>query len=140
MLKTVVSEPRRAQRARQSGLSKEEQVLHRACFSLAQQKKRDNHESCADGEKRYIAAILLASMTSLSKGFFVAQRSVWATEVSEDDDEVGYVSLLTHPAGSKPGVVKKSIELRGVLNEYEGPDLVLDFDAAGVLIGIEILG
>lgn len=60
-------------------------------------------------------------------------------KVSEDDDEVGYLSLPTHP-GSKPGVVKKSIELRDLLREYEGPDLVLGFDGACVLLGIEILG
>jgi hypothetical protein len=60
-------------------------------------------------------------------------------KVSDDDDEVGYVSLPAHP-GSSPGIVKKSIELRDILPNYDGPDLVLDFDANGVLIGIEIIG
>ena len=60
-------------------------------------------------------------------------------KVSDDDHEVGYVSLPAHP-GSKPGVVKKNVELRDFLPDYEGPDLVFDFDEAGALIGIEIVG
>jgi hypothetical protein len=55
------------------------------------------------------------------------------------DSDVGYVSLPGHP-GSAPGVVKRSVQLRELMPDYVGPDLVLDFDAAGVLIGIEILG
>jgi hypothetical protein len=27
-----------------------------------------------------------------------------------------------------------------VLGKYEGPDVVLDFDAGGVLVGIEVVG
>ena len=54
------------------------------------------------------------------------------------DADVGYVSLPGHP-GSAPAVVKRSIQLRELMPDYVGPDLVLDFDAAGVLIGIEIL-
>jgi hypothetical protein len=60
-------------------------------------------------------------------------------KISDDDDDVGYVSLPDHP-GSKAGVVRKSVQLRDFLPDYEGPDLVFDFDEAGKLIGIEILG
>jgi Protein of unknown function (DUF2283) len=60
-------------------------------------------------------------------------------KVSDDDGEVGYVSLPDHP-GSKPGVAKKSVQLRDFLPDYAGPDLVFDFDETGKLIGIEILG
>ena len=60
-------------------------------------------------------------------------------KVSDDDEDVGYVSLPAHP-GSKPGVVRKSVQLRDFLPNYEGPDLVFDFDEGGKLIGIEILG
>lgn len=60
-------------------------------------------------------------------------------KVSDEDGDVGYLSLPSHP-GPKPGVVAKSVELRDLLGDYEGPDLVLDFDTSGVLIGIEILG
>ena len=55
-----------------------------------------------------------------------------------EDDEVGYLSLPAHP-GTKTGVVKNCIELRHLVADYKGPELVLDFDAAGVLIGVEIL-
>lgn len=60
-------------------------------------------------------------------------------KVSEDDDDVAYVSLPDHP-GSRPGVVRKSVQLRDLLPDYVGPDVVLDFDQAGRLIGIEIVG
>ncbi len=55
------------------------------------------------------------------------------------DADVAYVSLPGHP-GSAPGVVKRSIQLRELMPHYVGPDLILDFDAVGILIGIEILG
>lgn len=60
-------------------------------------------------------------------------------KVSDDDGDVGYVSLPDHP-GAKPGVVKKSVQLRDLLPDYAGPDLVFDFDKEGKLIGIEIIG
>jgi hypothetical protein len=59
--------------------------------------------------------------------------------VSEDDAEVAYLKLPTHP-GSVEGAVKKTVSLRDVLGSYSGPDVNLDFDASGVLVGIEILG
>ena len=65
--------------------------------------------------------------------------SKFQLNVSEDDDEVAYLKLPTHP-GSSPGVVKNSVALTDVLGAYEGPDVNLDFDADGVLIGIEIVG
>jgi hypothetical protein len=35
--------------------------------------------------------------------------------------------------------MSKSIRLIDVIGKYEGPDVVLDFDEGGVLVGIEIL-
>lgn len=58
--------------------------------------------------------------------------------VSEDDEDVAYLSLPQHP-GSVASVVKKSIRLRDILGSYEGPDLVMDFDEHNALIGLEIL-
>jgi hypothetical protein len=35
--------------------------------------------------------------------------------------------------------MSKSVRLRDLIGSYEGPDVVLDFDLRGVLVGIEIL-
>ena len=60
-------------------------------------------------------------------------------KVSDDDDQVAYVSLPDHP-GSRPGVTAKCVQLRDLLPDHRGPDVVLDFDEAARLIGIEIVG
>lgn len=65
--------------------------------------------------------------------------SKFQLNVSADEDEVAYLKLATHPA-SLPAVVKKTVALSDVLGVYEGPEVNLDFDADGVLIGIEIVG
>lgn len=59
--------------------------------------------------------------------------------LSEDDDEVGYVSLPSHPGSGKPGIVAKTISLRELIGGYTGPDINLDFSAEDVLLGIEIV-
>ena len=66
-------------------------------------------------------------------------RTKFNLEVSEDDDEVAYLKLPGHP-GAVPGVVKKTVCLRDLLTDYEGPDLNFDFDRNNNLIGVEILG
>jgi len=60
-------------------------------------------------------------------------------EISEDDEDVAYLKLPDHP-GTRPGVVKKTVNLRKIIGDYSGPDLNLDFDGSNVLIGVEILG
>jgi hypothetical protein len=59
-------------------------------------------------------------------------------QVSEDDEQVAYLRLPSH-LGAGPCKMSKSIRLRDLLGDYDGPDIVLDFDARGVLVGIEIL-
>jgi hypothetical protein len=59
--------------------------------------------------------------------------------ISQDDEEVGYLRLPTHP-GDVPGAVARSVRLRGLLGEYEGSDIQIDFDVDNRLIGIEIVG
>jgi hypothetical protein len=66
------------------------------------------------------------------------EKRAMQLEVSEDDEDVAYLRLPGHP-GTRPGVVKKTVNLRSVLGDYSGPDLNLDFDADNVLIGVEIL-
>jgi hypothetical protein len=61
----------------------------------------------------------------------------FSLKVSGDDAGVAYLRLPTHPGGRPK--MSKSVRLTDVLGKYEGPDVVLDFHAAGVLVGIEIL-
>ena len=58
--------------------------------------------------------------------------------ISEDDEDVAYVRLPSHP-GTETCKMSKSIRLVDVLGKYEGPDVVLDFDETGILVGIELL-
>lgn len=60
-------------------------------------------------------------------------------DISDNDDEVAYLKLPSHP-GTTPGIVKQSVKLRDLLKDYKGPDINLDFDDSGTLIGIEIVG
>jgi hypothetical protein len=63
--------------------------------------------------------------------------------LSEGDDDgdalVAYLRLPDHPGPGVTGAATRTKRLRNLL-KYEGPDIHLDFDADGRLIGIEILG
>jgi hypothetical protein len=52
-------------------------------------------------------------------------------------DEVGYLRLPDHKGGH--GTVARTVRLSELMPEAKGPDVYLDFDAEGTLIGIEIL-
>ncbi|MDM5179105.1 DUF2283 domain-containing protein [Massilia sp. DJPM01] len=56
----------------------------------------------------------------------------------EVDGQIAYLSLPDHPAEGRSGCVKKMLRLSDLI-AYEGADIYMDFDAAGRLIGIEIL-
>ncbi|WP_437315114.1 DUF2283 domain-containing protein [Sorangium sp. So ce385] len=58
--------------------------------------------------------------------------------VSEDDADVAYLRLPSHP-GTSPCKMSKSVRLHDLIGDYDGPDVVLDFDIRGILVGIEIL-
>lgn len=60
-------------------------------------------------------------------------------KVSDDDADVAYVSLPDHPGIGTDGCVKKTLRLLDHIPDYEGADIMLDFDADNRLIGIEIL-
>jgi hypothetical protein len=64
-------------------------------------------------------------------------RQVFELKISEDDDQVAYLRLPTHP-GSETCRMSKSLRLLDVIGAYKGPDIVLDFDEREVLVGIEI--
>lgn len=59
-------------------------------------------------------------------------------KVSEDDDEMAYLFLPDHPKKTIPGIVKKQTRLSDLIDDYKGPDIYLDFNADGTIIGIEI--
>ncbi|XXF80054.1 DUF2283 domain-containing protein [Myxococcaceae bacterium GXIMD 01537] len=57
--------------------------------------------------------------------------------VSQDDQDVAYLRLPSHPGETCK--MSKSLRLTELMGPYTGPDVVLDFDQDGVLVGIEIL-
>ena len=57
--------------------------------------------------------------------------------VSADDQDVAYVYLPGHPGPGAPGLAKQ-VRLSSLL-QYKGPDLNLDFDSDGQLVGVEVL-
>jgi uncharacterized protein YuzE len=59
-------------------------------------------------------------------------------KVSSDDDEMAYLFLPDHPKQVVPGIVKKQTRLSDLVDGYKGPDIYLDFDEDGTIIGIEI--
>ena len=61
-------------------------------------------------------------------------------KVSADNDRVAYVYLPNHPQKLSPGIVKKTISMNEIMPDYNGIPLYFDFDEAGELIGIEIVG
>lgn len=71
-------------------------------------------------------------------GKMPAAQTKFELRVSEDDDDVAYLKLPSHP-GTTPCKMSKSVRLRDLMGSYDGPDVVLDFDTRGVLVGIEVL-
>jgi hypothetical protein len=65
------------------------------------------------------------------------QPGTFRLTVSEDDPDVAYVRLPTHP-GTETCKMSKSLRLIDVIGVYKGPDVVLDFDEQGILVGIEV--
>ncbi len=62
------------------------------------------------------------------------------TQTDEEDDKCpAYLYLPSHPGERIHGVVKRSVMLRDLIKEYsdQNPEVVLDFDNDGKLIGIE---
>lgn len=58
--------------------------------------------------------------------------------VSEEDEDVAYLMLPKHPGKGVQHAIRKQVRLSDCL-DYSGPDLYLDFDNEGTLVGIEIL-
>lgn len=56
----------------------------------------------------------------------------------DEGDAVAYWRFPAHP-GVQPGVAKRSLRLRDLIGVYNGPDLVIDFDASSTVIGVELV-
>jgi len=54
------------------------------------------------------------------------------------DEELAYLYLPAHPQKVTPNLVKKQVRLAEKVDGYKGPDIYLDFDESGTLVGIEI--
>jgi hypothetical protein len=67
----------------------------------------------------------------------MAEKQI-SLSVSADDQDVAYLYLPDHPGRGTSGVVAKQVRLSSLLT-YTGPDLYLDFDEHGQLIGVEVL-
>jgi hypothetical protein len=60
-------------------------------------------------------------------------------QISDDDEGVAYLKLPTHPAEGF-SKTSRTVRLYDLIGKYRGPDVSLDFDEEGVLVGIEFLG
>jgi uncharacterized protein YuzE len=59
-------------------------------------------------------------------------------KVSDDAADVAYLRLPSH-SEDESCKMSKSIRLHEILGVYQGPEVILDFDQRGVLVGIEVL-
>lgn len=68
-------------------------------------------------------------------------------KISDHDPNVAYLTLPDHPGKNAydrfdqktEGFVSRTQEIKDLIPDYKGPDINLDFDKEGTLIGIEIL-
>jgi hypothetical protein len=57
----------------------------------------------------------------------------------EDDHHQSYVELADHPHELVSHCVQRSIRVHNLIENYDGPSIVIDFDENNRAIGIEIL-
>lgn len=58
-------------------------------------------------------------------------------ETNEDGD-MAYLYLPKHPGKGSAGVIKKQVSLHEIVKDYQGPEIFLDFDENGVIVGVEL--
>ncbi|MCF6300076.1 MAG: DUF2283 domain-containing protein [Proteobacteria bacterium] len=61
------------------------------------------------------------------------------SKATKNDDEVCYLMLPGFPKKPPNGFIKSQIRLAENIEKYKGPDIYLDYDDKGYLVGIEIL-
>jgi len=69
----------------------------------------------------------------------MSKSNKMSLSISDDDPAVGYLTLPGHQ-GTETVAVSRTICLRELLDDYKGPDVNLDFDSYGLLVGIESVG
>ncbi|ASY80524.1 DUF2283 domain-containing protein [Pectobacterium polaris] len=50
---------------------------------------------------------------------------------------MAYLFLPSHPGKGKAGVAVKQVALQSIMDNYQGPEIHLDFDSNGNIIGME---
>ncbi|HEX4142841.1 MAG TPA: DUF2283 domain-containing protein [Pirellulales bacterium] len=53
--------------------------------------------------------------------------------------DTAYLELQDHPHETKYGIVARAVDIHGLIEGYDGPRLVLEFDKLNRPIGIEII-
>ena len=56
-----------------------------------------------------------------------------------EDGDMAYLFLPAHPGKGAPGITTKQISLHSIIVNYQGPEIFLDFDKNGVIIGMEFI-
>jgi len=56
-----------------------------------------------------------------------------------NDPSVGYLYLSNHPGPGSVGCVKGVVRVSALIPNYVGPEIHLDLNEAGEVIGIEVL-
>ena len=59
--------------------------------------------------------------------------------VSHDDPEVAYLYLTSSGPKDSKKTSARQVSLRSIIPGYSGADLIVDFDASGRAMGVEIL-
>jgi len=72
----------------------------------------------------------MASDVTTEEGYRLTTENISGTIAA-------YLYLPNHPAS--PACVAGIVRLSSLMPDYKGPDIVFDLDAAGTIIGIEIL-
>ena len=66
------------------------------------------------------------------------RTGVFDLRVSNSGHEIAYLRFPTYPKKERVRV-SKSLRLFDAIGAYNGPDIMLDFDQDGVLVGMEIM-
>ncbi len=53
------------------------------------------------------------------------------------DDKIAYIELPGYPRG-RDLKISRSLRLVDLIGKYDGPELIMDFDADGRLVGLDV--
>jgi len=69
----------------------------------------------------------------------VASRRQFHLRQPDRNPDTAYLELPDYPPGGGVGIVKRTIDVQSIVENYNGPRLSIDFDAQNRPIGIEII-